>query len=100
MAIQFRYFGDFIGSQAGLLSPLVFVLLLMAWFLPLKKNYEGRHWVLTYLFFTSFPVAAAFALLSLHTRVEGNWAAPGLLGAAVITAAATARQFENYRRCY
>jgi len=97
-AIQFRYFGDFVGSQAALLSPLGFVLLLMAWFLPLKKTYPGHHWVLTYLFFTSFPVIAAFALLSLHTRVEGNWAAPGFLGAAVIVAAAAGRRFDEPSR--
>jgi hypothetical protein len=88
---QLRYIGDYIGSQIGLLSPLGFVLLILTWFLPIKKAYAGRHWVLTYLFYTSFPVVAGFAVLSLHTRVEGNWAASGYLGAAVITAAVVSR---------
>lgn len=83
---QLRYLGDYIGSQVGLLTPLVFLLLLTTWFTPLKKSTAGGHWLLTYLFFTSFPVVAGFAFLSLHTRVEGNWPASGYLGAAVIMA--------------
>jgi hypothetical protein len=85
--LTLRYLGDYLGSQIGLLSPLAFILLMSTWFLPLKKAYAGRHWVLSYFFYTSFPVVAGFALLSLHTRVEGNWAASGYLGAAVIMAA-------------
>ena len=86
--ITLRYLGDYIGSQVGLLSPLVFVLLMMTWFLPLKKANAQKHWVLVYFFYTSFPVVAGFALLSLRTRVEGNWAASGYLGASIIMAAA------------
>ena len=88
--VTLRYLGDYIGSQIGLLSPLVFILLMLTWFLPLKKAYSGRHWVLSYFFYTSFPVVLGFALLSLRTRVEGNWAGSGYLGAAVIMAAAVA----------
>ena len=78
---------EFIGSQAGLLSPVVFALLLTTWFLPLTKPYRSGPWILNYLFMTSFPVVAFFALLSAHTRVEGNWPGPAYLTAAVLMCA-------------
>lgn len=75
---------DFIGSQAALLSPLVFLLLILVWFSPFRKSSGLDTWIYKYLFFLSFPVVLTFTLLSLHTRVEGNWAAPGYLTAAVL----------------
>jgi hypothetical protein len=75
---------NFISSQAGLLSPIVFLLLLLVWFSPFKTSKGTAAWIFKYLFFTSFPVLAVFTLLSLHTHVEGNWAAPGYLTAAVL----------------
>jgi 4-amino-4-deoxy-L-arabinose transferase-like glycosyltransferase len=82
-----NYLVDFLASQAGLLSPLVFLLLLGIWFYPFGKSTEKEDWISKYLFFTSFPLVAVFTLLSLHTRVEGNWAAPGYLGAAILMTA-------------
>jgi 4-amino-4-deoxy-L-arabinose transferase-like glycosyltransferase len=87
ITFQLRYLDDYIGSQVVLLSPVVFVLLMLTWFVPLKKSNADRHWALTYFFFTSFPVVAGFAVLSLNTHVEGNWAASGYFGAVVIVAA-------------
>jgi len=94
-ALHLTYLGSFIGSQVALLSPLVFILLLMTWFLPLKKTVQGKHWVLIYFFITSFPVVAIFTVLSLYSRVEGNWAAPAYLGAVIIVAAVVGRLYEE-----
>ena len=84
--LRFDTLLEFIGAQAALLTPVVFVMLLVIWFRPLSRLERNRCWVPAYLFFTSFPVVGAFLLLSLHTRVEGNWAASGYLTAAVICA--------------
>ena len=82
--LHLDYMIDFILSQMGLLSPIIFLLLLMVWFSPFKLSRVTNAWIFKYLFFTSFPVPALFTLLSLHTHVEGNWAAPGYLASAVL----------------
>lgn len=86
-SLHWKYFGDYIASQAALLSPLVFLLGLWAWILAMSYRYRTRHWIYPYLFFTSFPMFAGFALLSLHSRVYGNWPAAGYLTVAVLVAA-------------
>lgn len=77
--LNFKYLGEYVASQAGLLSPLVFVLMLFAWFLALRKKSRAKNWIYPYLFFTSFPMVAGFALLSLHSRVYGNWPGAGYI---------------------
>jgi 4-amino-4-deoxy-L-arabinose transferase-like glycosyltransferase len=84
---------EFVGSQAGLLSPVVFLLLLASWFLPFTKPYRKGPWILNYLFMTSFPVVAFFALLSTRTWVEGNWPGPAYLTAVVLMCAFVDRAF-------
>ena len=85
--IHWRFLRDFLASQAGLLSPLIFILGLMAWVLAIKKRKTPEQWIYPYLFFASFPMVAAFACLSLHTRIYGNWPAAGYLTASVLMAA-------------
>jgi 4-amino-4-deoxy-L-arabinose transferase-like glycosyltransferase len=82
--LHLTYLLEYIGSQIGLLSPVVFLLLLITWFLPFTDQYREKRWILTYLFMTSFPVVAFFGLLSTQTRVEGNWPGPAYLTAAVL----------------
>lgn len=82
-----KYSADFLISQMGLLSPIVAVLLPFAWVSSITSGFFGKKWLSSYLFMTSLPVIAAFTVLSLHTRVEGNWAAPGYLTASVLMAA-------------
>lgn len=86
-ALHFNYLAEYLGSQAGLLSPLVFILILMAWQQAVKKENRAANWLYSYLVFTSLPMVAGFALLSLHTRVYGNWPGAGYLTACVLAAA-------------
>ena len=86
-AIHIKYFGEYLASQAGLLSPLVFLMALWAWALALTPTYRTKSWIYPYLFFTSFPMFAGFALLSLHTRVYGNWPGAGFLTVSILMAA-------------
>jgi hypothetical protein len=85
--IHWKFFGDYLASQAGLLSPIVFLLVLMAWVAVIMKRYPAGNWIYTYLVYTSLPVFAGFALLSFHSRVYGNWPATGFLTAVVLVAA-------------
>ncbi|SHJ86383.1 Dolichyl-phosphate-mannose-protein mannosyltransferase [Desulfatibacillum alkenivorans DSM 16219] len=85
--LHFKYFGDLMGSQAALLSPLVFILALWAWIRVIKRNYNRRKWIIPLLFWTSFPMFAGFTLLSFHTRIYGNWPGAAYLGACLLAAA-------------
>lgn len=85
--LEWKYFGDYLASQAALLSPLVFILILMAWAAVILRQYPAEKWIYPWLAFTSLPMFAGFALLSLHTRVYGNWPAAAYLSAAVLVAA-------------
>jgi undecaprenyl-diphosphatase len=51
------------------------------------KRYPVENWIYPYLVYTSLPMVGFFALLSLHSRVYGNWPAAGYLTTAVLTAA-------------
>lgn len=77
-----RFFGDYIGAQAALLSPVVFVLILWAWMIA----YRQKEWIYRYLFWTSCPVFLFFMVLSFKSRVYGNWPATGYLTASVLIA--------------
>ncbi len=84
--LHVKYLGEYFGSQAGLLSPLVFVMILMAWYTVIKRWRQPGHWMQQYLLCTSLPMIAIFAFLSLHTRVYGNWPGAGYLTATVLAA--------------
>ncbi|MBW2150836.1 MAG: glycosyltransferase family 39 protein [Deltaproteobacteria bacterium] len=92
ISIHLKYFGDFIASQIGLLSPLVFLLAILAWILALQKPCREQKWIYLYITLTSFPVVAVFAVLSLHTRVYGNWPAAGYLTVSALIAAFFSRK--------
>ncbi len=86
-ALHLKFLGDFLGSQAALLSPIVFILAIWAWIRVIRKDYPPGKWLYPYLFWTSFPMIAGFLLLSLHSRIYGNWPGAGYLTTAVLTAA-------------
>jgi len=81
-----RYIGDFFGTQALLLSPLVFILLLMAWFGRIGSN-RLKPADVSFLRWMSATTFVVFLALSLHVRVYGNWAAPAYITAIVLLAA-------------
>lgn len=78
------YLAELIGSQAALVSPLVFVLVVWAWVRAAKKLREPEPWIGSFLFFTSAPMLGFFCVLSLHSRVYGNWPAAAFLTATVL----------------
>jgi len=66
--LTLRYLGEFIAAQAGLATPLVFVLMLAGLWAGRKPG--------TALFLPAVLAATAFAYFlehSLHARVQGNW---------------------------
>jgi len=71
LRITVKDFFEFIGSQLGVITPLLFILMSVS--LWSQRNYkEGS---LLFWFFT--PVIAFFLLKSLQGKVQANWALPG-----------------------
>ena len=85
--IHWNFFGDYVGAQAALLTPVVFILCLMAWYAVIRKKRGADSWIAVYLFFTSFTMFAGFALLSFHSRVYGNWPMACYITVGVLAAA-------------
>lgn len=77
---------EYLGSEALLLTPMVFILCIMAWWKAISGKKHRTNHRIRYLFFTSFPMFAFFLALSLHTRVYGNWPAPAYLTATILIA--------------
>ena len=71
-----KYFLDYIGGQAGMLSPFVFITWLYIMVKSLYLGLKRQNANLLLLFCTSAPVFLFFAMISLRTKVEGNW--PGM----------------------
>jgi undecaprenyl-diphosphatase len=79
---------EFLASQFGLVTPLLFFLVLAAWSWAWRRREEdgprGRlRWL---LWCCSAPVFALFLALSFRSRVEGNWPAPAYLAALPLAA--------------
>jgi len=81
-----RFIGDFLGSQALLLSPLVFIMICRAW-LGCGKTILPNPLDVRFLRYLSATTFCVFLLLSLHVRIYGNWPAPAYLTALVLIAA-------------
>ena len=85
--LHWKYLGEYIGSQIGLLTPMVFYLVSVGWVWVFRHWRKVEDWIYAFLFLTSFPMVGGFAVLSLHTRVYGNWPCAGYLTACLLAAA-------------
>jgi undecaprenyl-diphosphatase len=66
-------FIEFFGSQIGVITPLLFILMAIS-ICKLKKQRAGD-----FLFWFSVPVIAFFLLKSLQAKVQANWALHGYI---------------------
>lgn len=69
-------FFSFIGSQTGIITPVLFVMIFCA---LIKLQTSQRAPGSSYLFWFSIPVIGFFTLKSLHGKVQANWAMTGYL---------------------
>ena len=71
--LSIRSLTEFLGSQLGVITPLLFILIAVSiW--KLRKKREGM-----FLFWFSIPVITFFILKSLQAKVQANWAMPGYI---------------------
>lgn len=80
-----KHEGDFFGGQAGLASPILFVMLAIATIraLSLKTEKSGARFVLAMVAALSFVF---FIYSAIRQRVEPNWPAPAYIPAIVLLA--------------
>jgi len=74
-----RRLGDFVGSQVGLITPLLFFVFMAALIWTGRRGREPGQGRLWYLFCMSAPVLLFFLLLATRSRVQANWAVCGWL---------------------
>ncbi len=88
---------EYLISQVGLVTPLLLWLVVRGWRDVWRERavVSDMRW---FLFLTSAPVAFFFLVLSLRTRVEGNWAAPAYLGGLLLAALSVNERGDADRR--
>jgi 4-amino-4-deoxy-L-arabinose transferase-like glycosyltransferase len=90
--LSLETFGEFLGSQALALSPLLFGWMLIAMALSLWAGRRQRDDRWLFLFWGWAPTFTLMLALSLRQKVQANWAAP-----AYITALMAATAYVAYR---
>jgi undecaprenyl-diphosphatase len=85
--ISLKSFLEFFGSQLGVITPFLLILMAVSvW--RLRKKREGA-----FLFWFSIPVIAFFLLKGVQAKVEANWALPGYLSGIIAFSAYYMRGF-------
>jgi len=87
-----KTFGEFLVSQFGVLTPLLFVMSFMALW-KIRGSREG-----SLLSWFSIPILTFFLLKSLQGKVQANWAMTGYLANLVAFSACYIRGWNNLRR--
>jgi len=87
-----RFF-EFIGSQLGVISPVLLVFILISLFALRKRNPDG-----SLLFWFSIPVLLFFTLKSLQGKVQANWALPAYIAGFVSFGIYTVKYWCGFRR--
>lgn len=79
-----RHEGDLLGGQAGLATPILFMLIAIAVAKSLRPSLGPERWLLAVVSTLYF---AFFVYSALKKRVEPNWPAPAYIGGVVLCAA-------------
>lgn len=74
-----RRFGDFVGSQAGVITPLLFLCILcsLVWSYRRSRLEDGKGEALA--FWLGVPVLVLFTVMTAKSKVQANWALAGWL---------------------
>jgi 4-amino-4-deoxy-L-arabinose transferase-like glycosyltransferase len=85
--LSLETFGEFLGSQALALSPLLFGWMLIVMGMSLWEGLRRRDDRWLFLFWGWAPTFTLTLLLSLRQKVQANWAAPAYITALMATTA-------------
>jgi undecaprenyl-diphosphatase len=85
-SLTLSFLPDFFGAQAALVSPIIFLFILVGWTKGWsEKRIPGRQ--ASFLVWMSLTTFLIFTLLALRVRIYGNWPAPAYLTVFVLVAA-------------
>jgi membrane-associated phospholipid phosphatase len=92
LVLFWRPFSEFLGSQFGVVTPLLLVMIIFA-VLKLRKTKEGA-----FLFWFSLPTLAFFLAKSIQGKVQANWALTGYISGFIAFSAYYMRRWESIRK--
>ena len=72
-----KFFGEFLGSELGLLNPVFFVGTVWASIVLWRRGRHNPH--LVYFFCMGAPLFLVYLLWTFHSRVLPNWIAPSII---------------------
>jgi 4-amino-4-deoxy-L-arabinose transferase-like glycosyltransferase len=93
-----KTFFEFLGSQFGVVSPVLFVALVVAMITSGRRGLRERRDEYLFPFLLAAIPFAFFVLWSVYEKVEGNWAAPAYVTATATLAALWDEQLTQARR--
>ncbi|MDP2157326.1 MAG: glycosyltransferase family 39 protein [Nitrospirota bacterium] len=85
-------FGEFLGSQFGVVTPLLFVMIIFA-ILKLRRTKEGA-----FLFWFFLPTIAFFLAKSIQGKVQANWAMTGYISGLVAFSALYVSRWDSLKK--
>jgi 4-amino-4-deoxy-L-arabinose transferase-like glycosyltransferase len=74
--LRLDYFFQLIGSQLGMLTPYIFILVLIGWAQSGWRGFKEKNDSYSLLFWIALPVYLVFTLSSFRSLVKMNWLAP------------------------
>ena len=92
-----KWVGRFLGDQAVLLSPLVFLTYLYTLGDGVKRGYKERDEAYLFLWCPTAVSLAAIIVTALKSKVEGNWAVDSYISGFILTAAVLVRCWNSRR---
>mgnify|MGYP001595470193 CR=1 FL=1 len=85
-------FAEFVGSQLGVITPIILILMVYALF-KLRKEPAGH-----FLFWFSIPFLLFFFLKSIQAKVQANWALPGYAAGFIAFSSLFVAKWETLRK--
>lgn len=92
-----KWFFRFLGDQALLVSPLLFLTLLGAFVAGWKERQREGGDAVLFVWAPTVTALALTALVSLRSKVEGNWPAAGYVSGSILIALALSRAWTSGR---
>jgi len=92
LRVSLQSFIEFLGSQFGVITPLLLIIMVIALW-RLRKEKEG-----SLLMWFSFPVIMFFILKSMQAKVQANWALPAYVTGVIAFATFSLKQLYADRK--
>ncbi|MDP3259698.1 MAG: glycosyltransferase family 39 protein, partial [Thermodesulfovibrionales bacterium] len=90
-----KNFSEFLGSQIGIITPVLFFMIFYAIF-RLQKSYRDSQ--PSFLFWFSIPIIVFFLLKSFQGKVQANWALPAYAAGFIAFSAVFISRWESIKK--